>query len=177
MTHSFVLNRLLVALFFITFFVNAADAAPKKKWRENIVRYCSPENAYLLGKNGEPMPTICPHGFMAAFKEKYQQGQQEFYRVSSFQDTINALDLQISEQEQQRQEIDNELSYLTDRIQQLQHLVKNENAAIAPQDEMLKWAKMEFVMQEKRRTIIEQEIGRLQQEKSSQQNQFNQSLM
>jgi hypothetical protein len=127
---------------------------------------CSPEYGYFLGKSGEPLPTTCPPELRTAFEKSYNEGQQEFYQISLWEDTLNALDLEIAKQEQQRHELDSELDYLQSRIEQLHQLIATEDT---PQrHQMLTWAETEFANQKQQRRIIEEEIHRLQNEKYQQ---------
>jgi uncharacterized coiled-coil protein SlyX len=124
---------------------------------------CSPENGYNLGKSGEPMPTSCPPELRVAFEKSYKEGQQEFYQISSWEDTLNALDLEIAEQEQERHELDEELNYLQNRINELRNLASTTNDPA--EQHLLTWAESELATQQQQRRVIDEQIHHLKEEK------------
>jgi hypothetical protein len=139
---------------------------PLVNYAENMASAedCSPEKGYLLGRSGEQMPKSCPPGQKALFEKSYHEGQQEFYQISLWQDTLNALDSEISRQEEQRREVDNEIEYLYSLVNQLKPL---NNQQLSPsEDKMLSWAETEMLKQEEHRFLIDQEINRLISEKT-----------
>ncbi len=97
-----------------------------------LVDYCSPTNAFNLGRNGQAYTQVCPHPMERDFLREYRRGQRVFeleqanrqldQRIGSLsqeleralpQDSRNELADQINELRQTRQVNERELRGLT----------------------------------------------------------------
>lgn len=113
--------------------VQANFAQYKQGYEGGVRLYCTPERGYSLGKDNNPLPTICPNDLAPNVDRGYRLGQELYVKKKALKDQIEAVNRNMEHINADIKRLDGELAEHKRYLQIAEDGLKNPNISKSEQ--------------------------------------------